>query len=507
MRSLEVDPAAMFRLFTSICGNETLRIKGILDFGIGLRRCRPLPFGDMNVAIIGGGITGLVAAFELKQRGIPFTLFEAGDRVGGVIQTIRDNGFLAENGPNTLLETSPKITQLIKDLGIESRRRYGSTTNNKRFIVRDGRVQAMPASPFQFFTNPFFSWSAKLALFKEPFIKRSSPDVEESLAQFVKRRLGQEFLDYAINPMVAGIYAGDPERLSVRHSFAKLHALEQKYGSLIKGQILGVRERKKRREVAKDRAKMMSFDHGLQVLTDALGEAVKEHVMFNAPIAGVKQVDGGWEVDGSAKFLSPIPGEIPVAPPYSHVLLTSPAHRLAGLTTDSTAGGDLKILSEITYPPVTSFTMGFRREDVAHPLDGLGALIPKVEKRNCLGTLFTSSLFADRAPAGHVTLTSYIGGMRAPELALKPKDELRKLIMADLRPLLGVTGEPVWEHVKQWEKAIPQYEVGFGRFKNFMDEFEKTHGGIMFAGHYRDGISLSDSILAGFKVADRISTD
>lgn len=460
-----------------------------------------------NIAIIGGGITGLVAAFELKQRGIPFTLFEASDRVGGVIQTIREKGFLAENGPNTLLETSPKITQLIQDLGIESRRWYGSTTNNKRFIVRGGRPQAMPASPVGFFTNPFFSWSAKLALFKEPFIKRSSPDVEESLAQFVKRRLGQEFLDYAINPMVAGVYAGDPERLSVKHSFAKLHALEQKYGSLIKGQLQGARERKKRKEIAKDRAKMMSFDQGLQVLTDAIGKAVKEHIVFNATVTEVNQTEGGWELEGSDTSVSLNPDDKQTTPPYSHVLLTSPAHRLAGLKIDSNAGGDLKILGEITYPPVTSFTMGFRREDVAHPIDGFGALIPKVENRNCLGTLFTSSLFDNRAPEGHVTLTNYIGGMRAPELALKPTDEIRKLIMDDLRTLLGVTGEPVWEHVKKWEKAIPQYEVGYGKFKDFMDDFEATHEGVLFAGHYRDGISLSDSILAGFKVADRISTD
>ena len=132
-------------------------------------------------------------------------------------------------------------------------------------------------------------------------------------------------------------------------------------------------------------------------------------------------------------------------------------------------------------------------------------LIPKVENRNCLGTLFTSSLFADRAPEGHVTLTSYIGGMRAPELALKPIESIRNLVMGDLRNLLGVTGEPVWEHVKQWKKAIPQYEVGYGRFKDFMDEFEETHPGVFFAGHYRDGISLSDSILAGFKAADRVA--
>ena len=148
--------------------------------------------------------------------------------------------------------------------------------------------------------------------------------------------------------------------------------------------------------------------------------------------------------------------------------------------------------------------MGFKREDVAHPIDGFGALIPKVENRNCLGTLFTSSLFADRAPKGHVTLTSYIGGMRAPDLALKPKDELRKLIMADLRDLLGVTGEPVWEHMKQWEKAIPQYEVGYGRFKDVMNDAESKAPGFFIAGHFREGISLGDSILSGHNVVERI---
>lgn len=449
-----------------------------------------------NVAIVGGGITGLVAAYELKRRGVPFTLFEASDRVGGVIQTIRDNGFLAEDGPNTLLETSPKITQLIQSLGIEPRRWYSNPQNKKRFIVRGGQARELPASPVGFFTNAFFSWQAKLALFKEPFIKRSPPDIEESLAQFVKRRLGQEFLDYAINPMVAGVYAGDPDRLSVKHAFAKLHALEQKYGSLIKGQMLGARERRKRKEVAKDRAKMMSFDKGLQVLTDALGEALKGQTHFNTPIDTLKLTDGGWRLQAKSQIATET---------FTHVLLTSPAHKLAGLRIESAAGGDLSLLGQIVYPPVTSFTMGFKREDVAHPLDGFGVLIPKVEQRNSLGTLFTSSLFAGRAPAGHVTLTTYIGGMRAPELSLKPIDEIRRLVLEDLRDLLGVRGQPVWEHVKQWEKAIPQYEVGYGRFKEFMDSFERKHPGILFAGHYRDGISLSDSVLAGFKAAGRIT--
>ena len=305
-----------------------------------------------NVAIIGGGITGLVAGFALKQRGIDFTTFEAGDRVGGVIETIREKGFLAENGPNTLLETSPKITQLIKDLQLESRRWYSNPEANKRFIVRDGEPHALPTSPPQFLTNPFFSWSAKLSLLREPFVKPSSPDAEESLAEFVKRRLGQEFLDYAINPFVAGVYAGDPEKLSVKHAFPKLHALEQKYGSLIKGQIKGARERKKRNEVAKDRAKMMSFDQGLQVLTDALGQQLKDDIMFDTEILALVQAGDGWQVISIAGDTYKV---------YSHVLLTSPAHKLAELEIGAPNVGTLQTLKEITYPPVTSFTMGFKR--------------------------------------------------------------------------------------------------------------------------------------------------
>lgn len=446
-----------------------------------------------KIAIIGAGITGLVTAHELRRANVPFVLFESGDRVGGVIRMVRENGFLAEDGPNTLLETSPRITALIRDLGLESRRRYSNPEMKNRFIVRRGQPRAMPLSPTQFLTSGFFSWSAKLALLREPFVRPSPPDLDESLADFVVRRLGREFLDYAINPFVAGVYAGDPRRLSVRHAFAKLHALEQKYGSLIKGQIKGAKERKQRGEVAKDRAKMMSFDHGLQVLTDALGDGVGDAIRFNTPVNEVRRVDGGWTVNDHAD-----------AEVFSQVVLTSPAHRLAELKVVDAGDGDLKTLAAIVYPPVTSLTLGFRREDVAHPLNGFGMLIPQVERFNCLGTIFTSSLFADRAPAGHVTLTSYLGGMRSPELALKSPDKVRALIMDDLRRLLGVSGEPVWQHLKQWPKAIPQYEVGYGRFQDFMTAFEQSHPGLLFAGHYRDGISLSDSILAGFKAAERV---
>ena len=179
----------------------------------------------MIVAVIGGGIAGLTAAFRLRAAGIPVTLYEAGSRVGGVIQSIREHGYLAEAGPNTLLETSPAIGELIRELGLAGRRLESDPRAEKRYLVRGGQPIALPSSPGGFLRSPLFSWRAKLRLLAEPFIARCPEDREESVAEFVLRRMGQEFLDYAIDPLVAGIYAGDPARLSVKHAFPRLHAL------------------------------------------------------------------------------------------------------------------------------------------------------------------------------------------------------------------------------------------------------------------------------------------
>jgi oxygen-dependent protoporphyrinogen oxidase len=215
------------------------------------------------VAIIGGGITGLTAAFSLKQRGIPVILLEAAHRVGGVIQSVRRNGYLAEFGPNSILETSPVISDLVRDLGLEARRVYSNPAAENRYVVRDKKPVAVPNSAGGFLTTPLFSLPAKLRVLAEPFIRRAPNDVEESIAQFVQRRLGREFLDYAIDPLVAGIYAGNPQLLSVSQAFPKLHALEQRYRSLFLGQILGARARKRSGQVSKQDAKKFSFDDGL----------------------------------------------------------------------------------------------------------------------------------------------------------------------------------------------------------------------------------------------------
>lgn len=449
------------------------------------------------VAIIGAGITGLTTAFYLKRSGIPVTIYEASGRVGGVIQTLRKDGYIAEFGPNTILETSPKIAQLVRDAGLESRRLDPDSKAEARFVVRYKRPIAMPSSPFSFLTTDLFTAKAKLAVLREPFVSPRRDGVEESIAQFVVRRFNQEFLDHAIDALVAGVYAGDPYKLSVTHAFPKLKALEDNYGSMIKGQIFGARERKRRGEIAKDRAPKFSFDEGLQVLPDTLAERLGDAVQLETSVESVTQTSEGWAITARR-------GGIEFHAEHSAVVYAGTAFRLAALKVESRVPVDLASLSEIRYPPVASVVLGFRREDVSHPCEGFGMLIPKVEGFKILGTIFSSSLFPNRAPKGHLTLTSYVGGERYPELASLPPEKLCDLTCEDLRVLLGVKGKPAFQHSVFYPRAIPQYNVGYGRFRALMSEVENKAAGLFLAGHYRDGVSLSDSILSGINVVERL---
>jgi oxygen-dependent protoporphyrinogen oxidase len=355
----------------------------------------------------------------------------------------------------------------------------------------------MPGSPFGFFTTNLFTAKAKLAVLREPFVAPRRDGKEESIAEFVIRRLGNEFLDHAIDALVAGIYAGDPYKLSVTQAFPKLAQLEAKYGSLIKGQILGARERKRRGEIAKDRAPKFSFDEGLQVLTDTLHQRLGDNVHLNASVTRLTQTPEGWSLgireNGQESLVE-----------HGAVIYAGTAFKLAELQVEAREEFALTRFGEIRYPPVASVVLGFRREDIVHRCEGFGMLIPKVEGFKILGTIFSSSLFPNRAPAGYLTLTSYVGGERYPELASLPHDKLVALVCEDLRLLLGVKGKPAFEHSTFYPRAIPQYNVGYGAYREMMTNIETKAPGFFLAGHYRDGVSLSDSIVSGCNIAERV---
>lgn len=442
-----------------------------------------------RIAVVGGGISGLAAAWRLRRRGATATLLEAGAKTGGVIHSVRERGFLIDEGPNTLVARSNTVMETIEALGIESERVPASDAAKARYVVRDGSLVRIPTSPPGLLTTPLLSAWAKLRLLREPFAAPAEHD-DEALAAFVRRRLGPEVLDYAVNPFVAGVFAGDPEHLSTRYAFPALHTLEREHGSLMRGMVHRVRNRAE--APSKPSPHPFSFRDGMQTLPDAFARAVGDDaIRLGTPVTALCHDADGWTVrtdDGDERF--------------DGVVSTIPLHRLPDIVFDTEV--DLSPLADVAYPPLSVLALGFRRTDVEHPLDGFGVLVPEREGLDVLGALFSSTLFPGRAPAGHVLLTCFIGGMRHPDLADRPTDDLVALALDDLRSLLGVQGEPVFVHRKLWQHAIPQYHVGYGRVIETMEALEARHPGLGIAGNVRRGISVGDALEAGLDAANRV---
>lgn len=448
--------------------------------------------GNVDVIVVGGGISGLAAAWALQRRGVRVILLEAAARAGGTIGSAHEHGCLFEAGPNSTLETTPLIGSLLDELKITGERIYANPAARNRYILRNGRLNALPLSPFAFFSTPLFSAGAKLRLLREPFISRGAPDADESVAAFVERRLGGEFLDYAINPFVAGVYAGDPEKLSVRAAFPRLHELEQKYGSLIRGQVLGARERARKQEKSKQAAAMLSFKRGMQTLPDAIASRLAR-VELNAEAVAVNPENGGFTVTASG---ANGPRDF-----HAHaVLLATPAAAAAKLVAPY-APQAAGTLAAIPYPPVAVAISAYRRSAIAHALDGFGFLVPQREQRRILGTIFSSTLFGERSPPEIALLTTFIGGMRQPDLAQLEPDEIADIAQAELAALLGAPAHAEFVRVTRWPRAIPQYTLGHLDRIAQIERAERDIPGLFFCANYRGGIALGDCI----KSADRVA--
>lgn len=452
----------------------------------------------MNVAILGGGVTGLTAAWRLSGAGHCVRVLEATPRVGGNVRTELADGWLAEAGPNSFQEASPEISSMIAELGLREERLQASPMAKNRYLVMDGALVAAPAGPGKFFSTPLFSLRTKVKILLEATLSpRSRPD-DVAVATFIRDHFGNEVLERAVQPFIGGIYAGNSERLSAKHAFPKLWEAERTTGSIIRSGIAGARARRAQGLPAS--APVISFRRGLQALTDALASRLPAgSVEINADVRALGPGKGArWRVswEGPSGSAS---GE------FDSVVAALPAWSLARLQIGAAGAQPLSGVGEVEYSPVASLFLGYRRDQVSHPLDGFGALVPSGERKSTLGLLFSSTLFPGRAPEGHVALTAFAGGALRPEVAMLPQAELVEKVCADLRDLVGAQGKPAFVRHVLWKRAIPQYNLGYGRHMDALAACEAAFPGLFIGGSVRDGISLPDCIRSGTLLAKRVS--
>lgn len=452
---------------------------------------------NKKIVIIGAGISGLTTAYLLFKEGYDVFVLEQKDNVGGSIETVPENGFLFDRGPNSGLETTPLIQQLVKDLNLEDQFVYANREGNKRYILRNGQLQALPMSPPAFFKTKLFSGKAKLRLLAEPFIGKSKDGYYQSIAEFVTRRLGKEFLDYAINPFVAGVYAGKPEELSVKSAFPKLYALEEEYGGLIIGTIRSIRKRKKSKEVSKQSAKMFSFKDGMKVLPEAIADKLGNRISTGVEVTSVrKTAEGNYGVtfrDGQQNLT--LLADI--------VLSTVPAYKAADLFGhfDETL---VKHLNEIYYPPVLVLYLIYEKKSIGQPLDGFGFLIPEKEEKSFLGAIWSSVIFPNRSDESKAAFTLFIGGSRDAGFIDDVEQNVIDRARREFELIMKISAEPVLISKRFWPKAIPQYTLGYVEHENFFDHFEKDNKGIILGGNYRGGISVGDCIKNSEIISNKI---
>ena len=441
-----------------------------------------------RVAIIGGGITGLSAAYTLQNSGIDVVLFEKNSEPGGAIKTVSENGWMIEYGPNSLLLKDKNVLDFISQLGLEERMIEAGSDSGTRYILKNGELVPLPGNPLSAISTPLFSTKAKLRILAEPFISKSN-DKDETVESFVTRRLGKEFCDYALNPFIAGIFAGTPDRLSARHAFPAMYEMEQNYGSLMVGAVTGS---KKRKEKGRIKSKLVSFEQGLQQLPIKIAKQL-ENIIYSEKITGIKGSDNSWVLQSGKHEYGP----------FNRVLINIPAHKLSEMNWPLKSPA-LSVFKKVHYPPVSIIVFGFKKEQIVHPLDGFGFLVPEKEKRDILGTLFSSSLFESRAPDSHVLLTTFVGGMRQPELAEMKSEKLFEIVLNELSDILKISGNPVFREHIFWPKAIPQYEPGYDEIINGFEKLEKEFKGLYFAGNFRGGISVPDCIKNGIALGKKL---
>jgi protoporphyrinogen/coproporphyrinogen III oxidase len=448
----------------------------------------------VSVLIVGTGISGLTCAYYLRQSGIDVQLVENFPRPGGMIRSNRREGYLLELGPQSFSGT-PQLLDLCRDLGIENEL-VEAPPHAPRFLVLDGQLKQAPLRPAEFFASSLLSARTKWTILRDGFGHSAPPDADESVAAFVRRKFSPELLDKLVGPFVSGIYAGDPEKLSLRAAFPLLYEAEQTAGSIIRGMIRAA----KSKDGPKKRPTLQSFREGNETLIKALAGNLGPALRTQVSVAEIRRADSGTSTKFEVALATSESRERVTA---SNLVLATPAHAavslLRGLHADFASA-----LASIEYSPVTVVSLGYAKSGIGRSLNGFGFLIPRSEKLRTLGTVWNSSLFPNRAPDSQVLLTSFVGGATDPQAVTLSQDELVSLVHREIAPLLLIRQAPVFSNVSLYPRALPQYNLGHSERLASLEKHRKELPGLWLAGNYLRGPAIGACIEQALAVADEI---
>jgi protoporphyrinogen/coproporphyrinogen III oxidase len=436
-----------------------------------------------NVVIIGAGIAGLAAAWELKKRGVRPLILERSGRAGGVIVTDRAEGFVIDGGPDSLLVQKPAAVALCRELGLGDRL-FPTRPPRTAFVLKRGRLVALPEASFlglptriaPFLRSTLFSPAGKLRMATELLRARGS-EVDESIAQFIGRRFGREAVDYLAEPLLAGIHAGDVTQLSVRSLFPRLVALEQSHGSILRGLAAAPPP------PATSQGAFVSLPGGIAELPDALVAALgPETFRFHAQ---VRQISGRGPYKVTLDSDEAIHARV--------VIVTAPAWSAAQMLASLDTVLGLRC-ADIPYASTATVAFGLRRDQVRHPLQGSGFVVPRRERKLLMAGTWVSSKWPERAPEGHVLLRAFIGGATDPGALHRNDLDLARLAYQELSDLLGITDEPMLVRLFRWVRATPQYTVGHAERLAIIEERLTRYPGMFVTGSGYRGTGIPDCI-------------
>ncbi len=448
-----------------------------------------------RVAVIGGGISGLSVAYSLKKEGMDVTLFEKEEIAGGLIKSERREGYLLERGPNSLLNINAQLDDFCGEIKLDSEKIFQIPESKSRFILKKGKLVPIPRTPKEFLLTPLLSLKGKIRAALEPFISPLPYKNVESVSEFVSRRFGPEILDYVVDPLIEGIYAGDPEILSMEATFPRLTALEEKYGSLLKGFV-----KRKREEKREKRIDLFSFKNGMGTLPRALAEELAQNIEKGIAISTLsrrKSEGRGFVLTGNqggTERTFEVEEAVLATPAYESASLVAPLSELLS-----------RQLKAIEYAPVAIINLGFPLSTLSRPFPGSGCLIPKKERRRLLGFRLNSNLYAGRAPAGKMVVTCFIGGMRNRGVVEQSEKELIQTAFEEIASLLELRGQPEFTHLVRHMKAIPQYDLKHHlKIETISKELDLIPG-LYLAGNYFRVVSVWDCLSQGLELGKTIS--